>query len=841
MLGFVALVLLPCSLQAKELRVESQPLENALIFVAESFHLKIVFFSEETDGLEVEGFVGQFSAPEAFERLLHGTSLEHVFVSRTSVVVRRISPAARERGSDSMSNADKKSGLVRALMSLFTAAAVGANAAAESTSVDARQNVIEEVVVTAVKRKEGIQDIPIAISALSGETLSRRGVSGLLDLQKQTPSLQIGNDGHQVFVTMRGIGSEVANIGAASGVSFSQDGVVYGRNVLFDANFLDVDRVEIVRGPQGTINGRNATGGAVHVHSNLPGESFEAAIKGTVANYDRRALEGYVNGALGDRLYGRLAFKVDHADGWIDNRLLDEEYEDRDKTHVRASFLTPITDSFEALLIIDSIQDDSIRQGTFSDGRSLPGVPSFAETSGVPQIDADDLEFEGDSVTDSDKEQLSLTLQMTWDISPRATLTSTTGYIDYELTRAYDCDGTSLSVCGFSQLDFEVEQFSQELTLTADLSDDVDLILGGLYLTDDSAEPANFFSEEFVGLPPDLFVVTPKQELTSYAIYSQIRYAFAENWQLSVGARYTEDEKDYEEVPPAGSIVGPIGPASDSWDDITPRIAIDYTPTDDLTVYASAAKGFKAGGYNAFAAELNVFDPEEVWSYELGFKAKWLDDTLRVAGAGFFMDYQDLQQNVFGLGGGFLPRILNSGEAEIKGIELEVEATLGEHWRFNFAGTWLDAEFTELRTADNIQPELGVVDPTTGLNVRDLSGNPLPRAPELQINTGIEYETNLSNFLILSVGVDYSWRDDATFTIYNRDTSSQDSYGLLNAFINLQTTDGRWDITAFGQNLEDERYVLNRSETAAGLAPVADTRSSFGAPRMYGISVEYRI
>jgi iron complex outermembrane receptor protein len=446
---------------------------------------------------------------------------------------------------------------------------------------------------------------------------------------------------------------------------------------------------------------------------------------------------------------------------------------------------------------------------------------------------------EGDTKTFGEKDQYRASLKLTWDVTPSTTLTAITGYVSAEIESAYDCDGTRVQACTVRPYEFDLWQVSEELTLAADLTERLDLIFGGLYLHTDYAQLTEFYSTAYIGLPPDILVVEALQTLNSYAVYGQLRYRVADDWRFSVGARYTFDEKTYEEDAKAVVVLN-AGDFDHSWDAFTPRFAVDYTPTEELTLFASISRGFKAGGYNTYQVPQEAFNPEYVWSYEIGAKALLIGGRLRTAGSAFFMDYTDLQQNVYGFEpGSFTPQTINAGESEIFGVELEAEGFVTEQFRLGLTATWLDAVFTKLRTADPIFPELGQPDPNTGLNVRDLSGNRLSRAPKWQFTVSGEYSAPLTEDLVGVLRADYSTRGDHFFTLYNYDLEEQESYGLLNLYAAIESSDGRWTLSGYLRNALDERYVLNRQHQTAGIAPVPMNRAVFGEPRTYGMTLAY--
>lgn len=689
--------------------------------------------------------------------------------------------------------------------------------------------------------------------------MATSSVEGISDLTLVVSGLQFGKNAQDVLPGIRGIGGELFNIGAQSGIGIGQNGVPQSSTFLFDAEFLDIERVEVLKGPQGTINGRNSTGGTINVFSKMPTDKFEAGVKATVGNYDRRAAEVYVSGPITDKVGGRLALKTDRADGWIRNTYLDQRTASTDRISFRGTLVAELSDTVAATLIVDGLNDDSITQGLHSWGAIHPGYPSIMEYAGVETIDLDSLEFQTEQRYNNDKDRYAATLIVTWNLNPASTLTSTTGYIDHTNRTGWDSDGLTISTNNIPIIDFEIWQFTQELTLTADLTDRLDLILGGLYLREKAVEPIHFYSGSYIGLLPGIWA-KPEDDLTSISGYAQLRYELTDKLRISVGVRHTNDEKKTK-----NQNFGLVGPEVQRYNDLgiraptslmpdvsgtpkkttfkatTPRAAIDYSLDDNVTFYVSASRGFKAGGFNTFQNTLttDAFEPEFVWSYEAGAKARLLDNRVFVAGSVFFMDYESLQLNVFGIDGDFLPQVLNAGDAEISGLELELDAFVSDELRIRVAAAYLDAEMTKSRTADPIFPELGDVDPTTGLNVRDLAGNRLPRAPKWKIAVSGIYTKPLGNNLHGVLKADYMWQDHMFFNFYNHEALHQDSYGLLNLYAGLESAGGSWSLGAFVQNATDKRYFTQMNVDSIGTAPVPRPYVNIGEPRMYGLRFGY--
>jgi iron complex outermembrane receptor protein len=673
--------------------------------------------------------------------------------------------------------------------------------AAAIAPVSAQGTGSEEIVVTAEKRSERVQDLPIAMSAYSEAALKAAGVDGVRGLPSQAPSLNIGTKGSETFITIRGIGSEIASIGSEPGVTVAQDGVSFARHLFFNADFMDVERVEVLRGPQGTISGRNATGGAINVITRRPTEEFEASVGATIGSYERFGTEGFVSGPLdGEKLMGRFAFATERSNGWVKDEYQDQRLGTVDKVHARASLLTAPSENFEAHLIVEGLIDNSLPLSTGNIGRARPDVPSLGEQFGVPDFDVEHLRQEANQRRDYELEQYGASLIMTWDINPAVRLTSTTGYWRLDIDDPQDTDGTMVSIGDFPFWQWHLRQVSEELTLTADLTDRLDLIVGGQYL-DESAEQPLEYVATLLGIGPGLYRVFPEQDLDSYAAYGQLRYRLTDELRLTAGIRYTRDEKTYFED---GFIFGPIaGGGEDDWEAVTPRFAIDWQPNDDVTVFANIARGFKAGGFNTLNfAPVDIFEPEFVWSYEAGVKATLDDGRVRAGATAFLMDYSSLQETVYSPGPGGIPvaGVENVPSATINGIELEVDADITDALRVAFSGTWLDATVDEFSTVDPLYAELGE---------QDFSGNRLARSPEWQFTLTGEYTVPVSGTLAATFRADYSWRSHQYFELFNHELAAQDSYGLLNMSAALEPDDGSWSVSLFGRNLTDERYLTN--------------------------------
>lgn len=716
-----------------------------------------------------------------------------------------------------------------------------------SPTVDAG---IQDIIVTAEKRAEGLQNIPIPITAVLGETLTRAGVREVGDLTQLAPSLQFGTRSTNVFIALRGIGQAGQDIGSQSGVTVSLDGVPLLNHFMMNPAFLDLERVEVLRGPQGTIAGRNATGGAINIYSKAPTDETSGDVTLTVGNYSRAGLKGYVNGPLGESVAVRVSAQVERADGWSYNRFLDRRNDDTDLAQVRGQLLYRPSDTLSVRALVDYTRDRSDPSFNVLIGRAIPDVPTVVELPGYafPRNDIQNLDFYFNNTNQRDVEDIRATLIASLDIGSVASLTSTTGYIrhDIDLTDL-DNDLTPANTSSFPLIGLYAKQFTQEFTLTADIGSRADVVAGLFYMHGDASEPLYLSS----ATAANYVVYLPNEKLDSYAGYAQLRYSLFDNVRATVGGRYTIDRKSYfMDATVFGAKT--FRSDKDTWKAFTPRFVLDYTPNANSLVYASVSRGFKSGGFNTLgdiAQPVNVFDPEYVWNYEVGVKATMFDKRLRFGVTAFYADYTNLQATVFRINQATqvrYPKVENSSTATIKGVEFEAEAAPVTGLKLTGAVTFLDAKYGKFCNNDPLYPasptDPGCVGATAGgqplpPGALDLTGNQLTQAPRWQFNTSAQYVVPVSDRFDVTARADYKWQDRVYFDIYNHPLNAQAGYGLLNASLALGTSDGNWALTGWIRNAFDKRYI-SQGVTRPGANPY--TSGSIGIPRMYGLSLYHR-
>lgn len=728
------------------------------------------------------------------------------------------------------------------LIAAAVAASLGGTALAQERGTLA----LDEIVVTAQKRAQDLQDVPIAISAFDASFLEAAGVSTLDEIALRTPGLTMGRfNAVQPEIYIRGIGSTDQSAAGDASVGVFVDGVYMGRLGTLDFDFFDLARIEVLRGPQGTLYGKNVVGGAVNIVTAPPTEEFEARVEATLGNYDRRGLRAYVNGGISDNIAGKFTASWLERDGYATSATTGNDLSDEDNVTLRGQLLFTPTDSMDITLAADWSRDRLAGNNRECLGEQFVFFPWFLPSSPFAASPCSPDPFLNEKTVDGFQDRdifgLSATLRMDTAFGE---FTSITAFRNGEYDILEDFSGSDAPLVTRRAID-EIDQWSQEFRL-GDVAMDgrLDWLVGvyGYRADIDRLENNDFSGNDvplaaFFGLPPGVlpsFNVFYFQEnrTTSYALFSQATYALTDAVSLTAGARYTYEDKDSRVRtegfdPTGGFLVAPYDvQASQSWNAFTPKLALDWRLNEELMVYASYAEGFKSGGYNGTSPSAEgaatSFDQEKAKNYEVGIKSELFDRRLRANLSAFFIDYADLQ--VFQLVDGARLIVDNAADAESKGVELELTAVLADGLTVFGSYAYLNAEYK------NFVNEAG----------DDFSGNRLTRSPENSFNTGFTWRTALSDGLSLTLHSEYSYRSGVFYTADNYAVAADGSLGLVDARVTLGFDRQNLELTLWGKNLTDEVYVtqaidgrgpFNLSQNAAGV---------IGAPRMYGATLNWR-
>ncbi len=678
------------------------------------------------------------------------------------------------------------------------------------------EQALEEIVVTAQKREESLYEVPISVSAFNDEQLEQAIIDDVADLGRFAPSLTANNvsaGGSNIF--MRGVGNEIIAVGADSSVAIYIDGVYTPRFTTALNNFVDVERVELVKGPQGTLYGRNATGGAINIVTKQP--SAETSFRGDVeiSNYSGRKVRAAGGGAISDTLFGRLALVYNKKDNYSYNPVFDERLDVEDMFAANASLKWQPSDSFEALLRYDHLKDDAL--GVVSTRVLAPGA-GHAGLAFDPDPFVNGSDFR---VSDSmnEMESRGFNASLTWNFGSFR-ITSLSAWKHFESDLDYDADGTErplLSVVPVSEE--ESRTLSEELRIEYRGDGPWEWMAGFFYFDEDARQDLNL---ELLG---GVLALVPLSDLDveAWALFGELSFKPTDRLKLTAGLRYSDETKDHVTI--MNGVILPDSSGKASWDAITPKFTIGYDIGENLFVYATASRGFKSGGFNS-VSNSPVFDPEYLWNYEVGLKGTAPDGRARGAVTGFIYDYTDIQVRIYPEVTGAPIPIDNASKAEVKGLEVEGSLMPFDNFQLDLSIAYINGSYKDYITAN----------PNAGNAIQDLSGNRMIHSPRLKANIGAEYVLDLGGAGSLALRGEYVHSGKIYFDQFNVDQTKQASYDLWNAYLTYTSSDGRWTAAAWGKNLNDEVYVLQIYPSG-----LLGMRGLLAPPRTYGVRVGYSI
>ncbi len=656
---------------------------------------------------------------------------------------------------------------------------------------------IEEVVVTARHRAESLQDTPVAVTAFSEEFIENSFASQLSDMGKYAPNVVLDTQqlgGGALNASIRGLSYDEVEKTYEPAIGVSVDGMFFAHNSGAMIDMFDIESIEILRGPQGTLFGRNTMGGTIKVQRSRPSQEFGAKVSVGVGSYDSRDIKARVTGPLIDgKLAGKLVAYSLTGDSHTENYFTGKQDDGEDRQSFSGSLLWTPTADLDVQLSVDFLDDDSEFPGVLN--MTGPGEPFCDNFGACASRSYDRAEAEGFDVSFSEKpfvstvEAKTYNLNVNWRLD-NFTLTSITAYneldeiLDQENTGAPDPDfgGEPFFV---SIRDQHLEQRSQEFRITSELNGPLNFVAGLFYFHSDyQLDPQSVI---LLGTEIDRF--TAEQQLDSYAVYGEATYDLTEKARLIFGGRYTYEEKDFgiNEIALGFSCPDPNAPAgaevcrdpSVDFDDFSPRVGIDYSFTENLMAYFTYSVGFRSGGWNGRAqtqASIGPYDPETLDNFEVGIRSDWLDRRLRVNATAFTMQYDDKQEAVIRaspVSQATETLVENAASAEINGLELEVQASPIPDLQLRMSAGYLDASFDEFLNSQ-------------GEDIKEQRH--ISYTPEWTFSGGADYFLNLDNLggeVILTAN--YSWKDD-----YSTDPVV-DPLGLEREIIDSY---GEWDFSA---------------------------------------------
>ncbi|MCR6650669.1 MAG: TonB-dependent receptor [Cellvibrionaceae bacterium] len=705
--------------------------------------------------------------------------------------------------------------------------------------------ILEEVLVTAQKRVQTLQEVPISVAAVTGDKIERMGVENLEDLTAYVPNIHFTETGLSTQMRIRGIGSDNSQ-GFEQSVGVYKDGIYHSRAQLFRAPMFDVERVEVMRGPQGTLFGKNSIAGAVDIIAAKPTEDFEGRVTGSYeSEFKTKELNGFVSGPLSDTLNGRLAVRYYDDPGFMVNTFKNRDEPDSEEKSVRGSLAWEASDNLDFVLIAEHNSFDVLGRA-IEVTQDLPSVADDFPPRGLTYqqilsgfgatFDSNaDYRRQSNSPEFSNNKIDSLTLRADYQMGDY-TLTSLTGGLRFDYKENCDCDFTPVD---FFHLDMyeDYEQFSQEIRIASPEDRSFTWIGGLFYQTYDQT-----FNDDF-NIPqasPLSLLVNPalantriarhfNQGSDTWAIFAEGTWRATDKLALTLGARFTEEDKDAHKTMNIESLVtgdvinsptlaglfalvfntdteqgtGHNLNASRSESAFTPAFTISYDVSDDVMTYGKISKGFKAGGFDPRTnkADRFEFEEEKVTAIELGSKMRFMEGRSELNVAIFHMDYEDLQVSQFDGAVGF--NIGNANSTIVQGIELDGRMQVTNHLTASYGAAVLDFEYEDFTNGNCYFGQTS--DSTVGTDeFCDYTGLRGVYSPEITLNLGFQYVRPIGAIDFVA-GVDAQWVDKQQVHVNLDPRGEIDAYTMLDARLGIEGDN--WELALLGKNLLDEEII----------------------------------
>ncbi len=702
---------------------------------------------------------------------------------------------------------------------------------------------LEEVIVTAQKRSQSIQNVGIAINAFTGNTLENLGVTNSNEIAAKTPNLTIvspSGEGGVVSAFIRGIGLNDFALNNTGPVGYYVDGSSIGSTNSQLTTLLDIERIEVLKGPQGTLFGRNTTGGAINIISKKPSNEREGALKLSAGNYGTKRAEGMLSGAINQDINARIAFVSSETDGYIQN-LSNNDFVGKENFSGRALFDIKLNDTGALLLNLhaSTLEGDADLYGTSND------ADFFSNAHGNRPFIID-TKTKGAS------------LESNFDLNDDLVLTSISSYDEFEKIQDEDADLTPLNLIQL-QYNTDLETISQELRLNGQ-TDKTDWVLGLYYLNEQNTWLVNQDLSDLPLIPGvvnfGLALTKGDQDLTTQALFGQIEYQFTDKLNLTIGARYTDLNIDFDFSPSLPNFAFVGLPASLDFSsrlnnkEVSGKIALDYQAKDNILYYGSLTQGFKGGGFNGgLVSDLAnyptraEYKPETLTAFELGLKSALFDGSMQLNMAAFIYDYQDAQvfngtaDPVFGL-----PQnvVENADSLKLYGLDIDLTWQASTALFIQAGLGYTHSEFDEYQFS---VPAGGGT-----LSFANISGETPQNTPEINANILATYTLNLEQNGSLSAQIDGSYQSEIFFSngkvltpgdpqSYDRNKAlSQSGYSLWNARLSWRNTAESLELSIWGKNLADKQYRAYMFDLKDLIGANQIMR---GVPRTYGIDAKY--
>ncbi len=698
----------------------------------------------------------------------------------------------------------------RRLVLALTCLGVGpAVAQSDPGANSADTGTLSEVVVTAEKRTSSEEKTPIAMTVLSSDVLQSNAVGNLQNLSSIAPSVSFSQANAATVITICGVSSRDTTETGDPAVAVNIDGFYFQRAIGFGDSLFDLQRVEVLRGPQGTLYGRNATGGAINLVTAKPGKEFEANASVGFGNFDSITTQGALNLPLSDRVQMRVAYFTRSHDGYRDNAPA-RDGDDEDAKAARLHLMMEPTDSLTLLLTAELTK----LGGT---GPAVYGSPLVFDSSGDVVHDRPPLPVGAKSWSMGlpsgfmDATVKAFRWKLDYDLG-FGDFTYLGGFRRLDYHNLIDLDGTANEAFYF-QANEEPRTWNHEVRLSSKQDQRFTWQLGTFYFQETNNLLTYFQDYAAPAAPANLYIFDyPNINATSKAGFGQASFGLTDDLKFEAGVRYTRDYKRRSGSLNYGSGIALQDASADS-SKTTYHAGLDWQATAANLFYAKVDTGYKAGGFTDAAP----YAPESIKAYEVGSKSRLLGNTIQVNVAGFYYDYKDQQISQFIDGQTY---IRNAGASQIYGLEIEGSALLTKEDRLDGYIGYLHAKFTNFLLA-------------TGSSNVQLAGNRPPQSPRLSFNAGYQHRFGLPNGAGLTGRVQTHLETTSYLTVYNYPDDRQGGYTRSDAMLTYTAQDDKWSVEAYGRNLENKAVIINAQEN--GLWSTYNYQ--FAAPRTYGMQV----
>ncbi len=678
------------------------------------------------------------------------------------------------------------------------------------------------IIITPEGRRADPQNTPTTVDHFSAQELDVSGIANTVDLQYKTPGFIFKTNAVLGQLYLRGVGSDLISAGSEASVATFIDGIYQPRAFDSIIDFYDLKQVDVFKGPQGVQLGRNVVGGALSIRTRDPKPYRSAYADFLYGSYNKRQLRGTLNLPISNsNLIFRLAGNITRRNGYSENIFLKEDADNENNYALRAKLLYTPVKNLRLLFSASHNNENSSRaiapqpdptrgiNGGIARGGIVPDNPRELTSNVSPNLKVQNSRYSA---------------KLNWK-HKQMKFISTTAYLNTKVNIALDLDGTNVDYsANYPKADSST--FIQEFRLLSPAQAPLSWI-AGLFFLNEKAEQMLDVRLPLKGIRnmPDGTVDT-----LSYAAFGQLMYRFRPGWRGKAGVRYNHDRRKLDLVKTVSKSTGTTITTQNeeqSWQALTPEFTLEYSTHSDKLVYAKAARGYKAGGFNTSSIQ-PPFDPEYLWDYEAGLKSRWYNQRLLFNAALFYYDYKDMQLRTpprdtpIGTG----PIVINAARSIIKGLDLEARLQPAWNLEFSLSATLLDTKFTDFVSVDRNNPG---EDPNR-------AGNPLPQAPNLSINLGTHYSWLLGTGK-LTFGVSYRYQSGIYFNIYADPAVKQDGYGIVNMSLDFESRNGRWYANIYGRNLTNELYA----QTMLRNDPLSGIKRFWGAPRTIGARLGYRL